>query len=199
MAFHDTRLPENIERGAKGGPEWNTTVIEMISGREQRNVEWALPRSSWDVGYSVLDQNDYQTVLRFFYARRGMAHAFRFKDWTDYSVAGQQIGVGDGINADFQVVKIYADTVLPFTRTITKLVAGSLVVYDNAGVVPSGDYTVSATGLITFDTPPVAAHVISVDFEFDVPVRFDVDKIDLVIDWVELADITGLRIREIRE
>ena len=40
MAFHNVQLPEEVERGAQGGPQFKTTVFTLSSGYEKRNVEW---------------------------------------------------------------------------------------------------------------------------------------------------------------
>jgi len=38
MAFHEVRFPDNISRGARGGPERRTQVVELVSGDEERNA-----------------------------------------------------------------------------------------------------------------------------------------------------------------
>ena len=38
MAFHEIRFPDNISRGARGGPERRTQVVELASGDEERNA-----------------------------------------------------------------------------------------------------------------------------------------------------------------
>jgi len=92
MAFHDTRLPVDIERGALGGPGFKTTVTPLGSGKEQRNIDWARIRSEFDVGYGLMDQDSVileatiDALLAFFYTREGKAHTFRFKDWSDFKI-----------------------------------------------------------------------------------------------------------------
>ena len=41
MAFHEVRFPDNISRGARGGPERRTQIVELASGDEERNASWA--------------------------------------------------------------------------------------------------------------------------------------------------------------
>ena len=38
MAFHEVRFPDNISRGARGGPERRTQVVELAYGDEERNA-----------------------------------------------------------------------------------------------------------------------------------------------------------------
>lgn len=43
MAFHEVRFPDNISRGARGGPERRTQIVELASG-DERNASWANSR-----------------------------------------------------------------------------------------------------------------------------------------------------------
>ena len=36
MSFDEVRLPTNVEKGAVGGPMFNTTVLELTSGPSNR-------------------------------------------------------------------------------------------------------------------------------------------------------------------
>ncbi len=96
MAFHDTRLPVDVERGALGGPGFKTTVTPLGSGKEQRNIDWARTRAEFDIGYGLMDQDSVlleatiDALLAFFYTREGKAHTFRFKDWSDFKIGDWQ-------------------------------------------------------------------------------------------------------------
>lgn len=209
--FHNIRLPENIERGAEGGPRFKTSVIILSSGKEQRNVEWVKSRGEWDIGYSVQTSVEYQEILNFFYNRRGRAYGFRFKDWSDYKTVDAPLGnvvitgvdgvTGDSIYAtrDFQLIKRYSDFGTPYDRTITKPVEVSLIV-KVAGVVVT--HTVSPEGVVTIpnkQTPPYTQDdAVTATFEFDVPVRFDIDNLDINLEWIELGNISGINIVEIK-
>lgn len=209
MAFHDVRFPLCIELGAKGGPRFRTTVIGLGSGHEKRNIEWARVRSAWDVSSGVKTKADMAEMIAFFYARQGRAHAFRFRDWSDYQLgsvsAPLTVAVGDGGTVAFPLVKRYTSGAYYFARKITRPVVGSVVVTTNES--PSRSYTVDYnTGIITFTTPPGSGATISAYGEFDVPVRFDQDELD--IDQVIITDvptiddvlhIPSIRIVEIRE
>ena len=49
MAFHEIRFPDNISRGARGGPERRTQVVELASGDEERNASWVNSRRRYAV------------------------------------------------------------------------------------------------------------------------------------------------------
>ena len=106
MAFHEIRFPDNISRGARGGPERRTQVVELASGDEERNASWANSRRRYDVAYGIRRADDLAAVVAFFEARNGRLYGFRYKDWADYksslpslviSPTDQQIGTGTGI------------------------------------------------------------------------------------------------------
>ena len=213
-SFDDVRLPDDIEQGAVGGPNFQTTVIAMSSGREQRNQDWAEARGEWNIAYGISDKADYQVTQAFFFARRGRSRGFRFKDWADYEF-DEIIGVGStttttttvlGVTTtttthanDFPLVKTYElGGPHPYVRAITRPVASSLKVYLGAVLQTSG-WSLTSGHIIHFDTPPADGVLVRVKGEFDVPVRFDTDKFELTLDWVEAGAVQGLAIVELRE
>lgn len=201
MAFHDVQLSVDVERGAKGGPRFQTTVIGFGSGFEQRNQEWQFARGEWDLSYGIQTKDDYTDLIAFFAARRGRAHAFRFKDWSDFEATTVVIGTGDAAETDFQIVKLYTDIASTYTRNITRPIENTLTVFlDGAPQIGGGtDYTLNALGIVSFNSPPGGSVVVTATYEFDLPVRFDIDKLDVKLEWYnagELPDITILEIRE---
>jgi len=180
--FDEVQFPPDISYGAKGGPECSTDITEMFSGKEQRNINWSQPRAKYTVSHGVKTQAQLDDLIAFFRVRQGRAIGFRFKDWTDYQAFAQNLGTGNGVITQFQLVKKYTSSTT-ITRTILKPVNnGTLKIYLNAVLQSSGftmDYT---TGIVTFTTAPGAGVVVTADFEFDVPVRFDTDYLDPSID-----------------
>ncbi|HHI89232.1 MAG TPA: TIGR02217 family protein [Hellea balneolensis] len=176
MAFHDVSFPLSLAKGASGGPMRRTEIVTLASGAEQRNAPQADSRRRYDVGVGVRSLADLQTLLAFFEARRGQLHGFRFRDPFDHSAKAEQIGIGDGIQTDFQLVKTYQDAAGAWVRTITRPVAGTVAIYED-GTPAQGVSVDTNTGLVSFNTPPASGKVLTADFEFDVPVRFDTDHI----------------------
>jgi uncharacterized protein (TIGR02217 family) len=76
-------------------PEFATTVVATGAGHERRNVNWSEARGRWDVASGLKKQAQIDQLIAFFPARRGKAHGFRFKDWTDHKATGQLLGTGD--------------------------------------------------------------------------------------------------------
>jgi len=123
---------------------------------------------------------------------------FRFKDWSDYKVESVQIGVGDDSTTEFQLVKIYSSGPVAVSRDITKPVAGSVDIYVDSILQSSGVSVDTATGIVTFTTPPAMDEVITADFEFDVPVRFDTDEMAVSMDSFDAGNWSSIPLIEVR-
>ncbi len=178
MFFTEERFPEDISYGARGGPEFSTDIIISKNGYEQRNVNWSDARVRYDVSHGVKTKKQMLALISFFRARRGMGYGFRFKDWADYQAVNQQIGTGDGLNKEFQLIKNYLDS----SRVINKPVEGTVSIFWDDDKFTSEyviDYT---TGKVLFDTAPLTSCVIRADFEFDIPVRFNTDYLSISLD-----------------
>ena len=207
MAFHEVRFPDNISRGARGGPERRTQIVELASGDEERNASWANSRRRYDVAYGIRRADDLAEVVAFFEARNGRLHGFRYKDWADYKSAlpsqaitatDQQIGTGTGSLQTFQLAKRYTSGAQTWVRTIAKSVAGTVRVALGMVEQLSGWTVDTTTGLITFTTAPANGVIVRAGFEFDVPVRFDSDTLDVTLDFERLGSITAIPLLEIR-
>ena len=211
MAFHDVRLPDDVERGATGGPGFSTTIIPLSSGFERRNQNWEAARLRWDIGYGLMDregnvnQADFSEVLAFFYARRGRLHSFRFKDWTDFELDRQQIGTTDGADATWQVYKRYTSGGVNYDRDLTAIVSASHSVWVNNVAIVNGagasQYQINlTTGVITLGSTLAAQSgtAIEVACEFDVPVRFDLDQLDLNAVLYNAASVPSIPVIEDR-
>lgn len=203
ITIDNTRMPEDIERGASGGPNWSTTVTETDNGRDTTNQNWDYPLRIFDVSYPIQERDNIDDVINFFNARRGRAYGFRFKDWSDFTVTTGAIGTGDGVETDFQLVKVYPDDVRPLTLPITRPVDGTLLVYVNGALQTEGggdDYTVDYnTGIVTFNSAPTDTHPITATFEYDIPARFDTDGLNLTIDFYDAISAGSLIVKEVRE
>ena len=207
MAFHEVRFPDNISRGARGGPERRTQIVELASGDEERNASWADSRRRYDVAYGIRRADDLAAVVAFFEARNGRLHGFRYKDWADYKSAlpsqaitatDQQIGTGTGSLQTFQLAKRYTSGTQTWVRTIAKPIAGTVRVALGMAEQLSGWTVDTTTGVITFTAAPAGGVIVRAGFEFDVPVRFDSDTLDVTLDFERLGSITAIPLLEIR-
>ncbi len=196
---------------ARWGPERRTDVVVLGSGYEERNSRWADSRRSYNAGYGVKSLNDLHAVIAFFEERRGRLHAFRWKDPGDWksglpdavtTALDQVIGTGTGALSAFQLKKTYGSAFSPWTRDIKKPVTGTVKIAV-AGVVKTlgTQFTVDpSTGIVTFLAGNIPANGASVTagFEFDVPVRFDTDKLEVNVSGFHHGAIPNVPIVEVR-
>jgi len=183
MAFIETRFPTDIAYGSAGGPEYSTDIVITHGGYEKRNANWAAARARYNVAHGVKTQAQLDTLIAFFRARKGRADGFRFKDWSDYQAVDEYLGEGDGQNTEFQLQKHYTSGSVTEVRAISKPVSGTLQVYID-GVLQAGSaYNASySNGIVEFDEAPQEGAIITASFEFDVPVRFDTDRLSATLD-----------------
>ena len=211
MSFHEVRFPTAISRGAQGGPERRTDVVVLGSGREERNSRWADSRRVYNAGYGIATLDDLHEVIRFFEERRGRLYGFRWKDHADWKscppqgepgALDQGIGTGTGTTAVFQLSKTYGSSYAPWTRIITKPVAGTVKVAVAGVVRAEGTHYVidAATGLVTFLAGhlPAAGAAVTAGFAFDVPVRFDTDRLEVSLTGFGSGAIPNIPVIEVR-
>lgn len=198
MAFHDVRFPTDISYGSSGGPGYATDVIVTAGGHEQRNINWAQARARYNVAHGVKTQAQLDTLIAFFRARQGRAHGFRFKDWMDFEAAGQLIGTGNAAQQQFQLVKTYSSGGVSESRDIHKPVDGTVSIYFDTVQQLSGWSVDTATGTVSFDTPPGSGISITADFTFDVPVRFDTDRLSARLDDYGVRSWNDIPLVEVR-
>ena len=203
--FHDIRFPFPVSLGAVGGPERRTEIVTLESGREERNSPWADSRRRYEAGPGVRSLDDVHTLLAFFEARHGRLHGFRFRDPLDNrscapseapTATDQVIGTGDGATTEFALVKTYASGAQGWTRRIHKPVAGTVLAAVDAVATPVA--VDLAAGLVVFDTPPAPDSVVTAGFAFDVPVRFDTDRLDIALDTVGAGAAPSIPLIELR-
>lgn len=193
-SFVEVQFPTDISMGAKGSPEFKTTVVVTANRAEQRVAQWDQPLRKYDIGLGMRTKAQAQACQAFFYARQGKAIGFRFKDWLDYEITVAEDTV-ELTALTFQIVKRYTSGGVTMIRNITKPVTGTVRVW-NAGVEVLAGWTVdTTTGIITFGADP--AYTPSVLCEFDVPVRFDTDEFPFIYTGIDWYDLTGLGVVEI--
>ena len=142
-------------------------------------LEYEFLRDYQGVAESMPKQGltDLETVVGFFCARLGSYDSFLLDPSIltgrdgDNRVPGVQIGVGDGVTTAFQLVRNYGTF-----QDIVEAPRGTASIFANGAPVASG-WTQSATGLITFATPPATGVKITAAFIWAWRVHFSEDTI----------------------
>ncbi|MGV6812472.1 MAG: phage distal tail protein, Rcc01695 family [Brevirhabdus sp.] len=209
MPFHEVRFPASLSFGSVGGPERRTEIVTLANGFEERNTPWAHGRRRYDAGLSLRSLDDVETLIAFFEARQGQLFGFRWKDWADFKSCApsrtpahddQVIGTGDGESVTFQLRKHYRSGAQSYERPIAKPVKGSVRIGLEGGEVAEGvGFEVDlSTGQVTLDTAPYAGAEVTAGFEFDVPVRFDTDRIQTSVASFQAGDVPNVPVVEVR-
>ena len=209
-SFHEVRFPVAVSFGATGGPERRNEIVALTSGRERRNLRFAQSRRHFDAGTGVRSLADLYEIVAFFEARRGSLHGFRFRDPFDMkscspdgapAPADQLLGVGDGTTTGFQLVKRYGSGDDAYARAIRKPVEGTVRV-TVAGVEKANpaDFSVDHhTGVVMFEPGaiPGDGQKVRAGYEFDVPARFDTERIAISLSAFKAGQIPSIPIVEI--
>jgi uncharacterized protein (TIGR02217 family) len=209
MSFHEVRFPANLSFGSTGGPERRTEIVTLANGFEERNTPWAQSRRRYDAGLGLRSLDDVAALIAFFEARRGQLYGFRWKDWADFKsckpsarvgAQDQVLGAGDGAQREFVLAKTYDPLGTAFRRPILKPVAGTVqVAVAGDAKVEAVDYALDpATGQLTFVEPPDVGAVVTAGFEFDVPVRFDTDRIAVSVASFQAGEVPSVPVVEVR-
>lgn len=204
MAFDEVRLPARLAFGSTGGVERRTEVVTLGSGHERRSTPWSMGRRRYLIGAGLRSLDDMAELTAFFEARRGRLRGFRFRDFADFkscapggvvSPTDQVLGEGDGSRVRFQLTKSYGDA----ERVIAKPVAGSVQVAVDGEALAPGAFAVDAvTGEVALGAAPEHGATVTAGFEFDTPVRFDADRIEITLESFGAGRLVAVPLIEVR-
>lgn len=177
----DELLPSlpGLEWGTIKVPKFRTQVQRAASGRELRASFYSTPLYEFELSYQFLRwryaHRELQALLGFMCNRRGQFDSWLFQDMNDCFAGNELVGTGDGVTTTWQLYR----TVLGSTWKEPVRELGDLVFHNTPwawdGTTPMwgsgsdpmwppdpefGDYTISATGQVTFVTPPPAGQTI---------------------------------------
>jgi uncharacterized protein (TIGR02217 family) len=209
MSFHEVRFPASLSFGSLGGPERRTDIVTLANGFEERNTPWAHSRRRYDAGLGLRSLDDVERLIAFFEARQAQMYAFRWKDWADFrscrpsgSLApdDQVIARADGVTRVFQLIKTYRSGDQAYARPIAKPVLGTVTLAIEGTQLYEGvDFEVDlTTGVVSLTEAPTLGLEITAGFEFDVPVRFDTDRIATSVASFQAGEVPRVPVLEVR-
>lgn len=150
-------------------PEFTTLIQRAASKRELRASLTAYPLYTIDLSFPVLTQADVETLCGFFMARRGAFDSFLFSDPADNSVAAKQFAVGDGVTTQFQLTRNFGN----FAEPCENIKSISTIKING---VPTIDYTLGGTGIVTLASPPADGAELTWSGSFYMRCRFAEDS-----------------------
>ena len=202
----ETRLSRDIEVGARARPRYATDVIRTEGGFEFRVPRWRYPLFTFEFNLEPGDESDEehdlgeQSLREFidlWHCAGGRDETFLFRHWGDYRGTDELIAYGDGDTTEFQLYRVYTSGLVTRQRKITRPTAGTVTAKVNG--VPTAITVDTETGLITFGAAPAALSEIHATFQFDLPVRFDDDSLELVALMAGLDQPMNIVLAEVRE
>jgi hypothetical protein len=130
-----------------------------------------------DCGIAIEDSGpELQAIAGFFAQTQGQAGPFWLSPPDLADVAGQALGIADGVTTSFPLVRGFGSYSEPVPGT-----SGVTAIYENGALVPSAFYTVTSgyQPAVVFATAPAAGLAISADFGLLWLCRFADDILDL--------------------
>jgi uncharacterized protein (TIGR02217 family) len=178
-------------------PKWSTKIQTATSGKETRLGLWSYPIWEYTIGYGYLRSSstaELQTLAGFYNARQGAYDSWLFTDPDDNAVVAQSFGTGDGATASFQLARAlggYNEPVLALNGTPAIYKAGTL---QAAGT----NYSISATGLVTFVSPPANGNALTWTGSYYWRCRFLDDHITLEKFMASLWELKTLKFQSVK-
>jgi len=170
----------------------NTIIQQADSGAEYRTQRYQYPLYEFDIEIPVLQQVDRQTLEGFFIQQGGPFLPFYFSYDNDNAVTNQAFGSGDGTTAQFQLTNVYG----PYWKEPVGGVNGTPTIYV-AGVATT-PASITASGLVTFSSPPAAGAALTWTGQYFYLVRFKEDQLELEQFMSAVYDATTITLRTFR-
>jgi uncharacterized protein (TIGR02217 family) len=198
--FYEINFPDSVAFSSVSSLFFDTNIVKSKNNTEQRSPNLNFSMSSFRLSAPLKNKPEIEEIITLFKIVKGKLGGFRFKDWLDYKVENQIIGIGDGENCTFQIKKTYQLQSYFTMRDISKPAQGTVKVFLNYlecnHLLQSIDHT---KGLVTFASPPSEGSIITVNCEFDIPVRFKDDCLNITMLGKNSYEIKDLELIEIKD
>lgn len=164
-----------LDWNASRSPEFSTQAKRAVSGKELRGAFRQYPLWNFNLSYNVLrddlENNELRALAGFFLVRKGMFDSFLYTWEADSTVTDQGFGIGDGVTTSFQLVRSFGGFVEPVQNV------NAITSIKKAGAVQTNpaNYTIDATGWVTFAAAPAAGAVLTWSGSYYYRVRFLID------------------------
>ena len=165
-----------VDVAIKRSTIYATKVQTSASGKELRATFQATPIYKWDLKMNFLRQAGYNTATdevaqlgQLFVNLKGAWDSFLFTDTVDNTVTLRNFGTGTGALTTFQLCDGLGVPIYDLNGTASIYVNGVLKTVTT-------DYSISATGLVTFVAAPANTYPLTWSGSFYRRVRFDGDE-----------------------
>lgn len=186
--------------------EFNSTFQEAITGKTSTSTFTKYPTIEWDLNYELLNQaaalDDLRKIIGLFNQQQAGATYFLYIDPAFNTVSQEVFFVGDGSTKKAQLKAQYGVAGGPGLPEIIQSLQSptTVVVRDiTAGVtlVQGTDYTIGATGMISFTSAPATNHQIAWTGSFYYLCKFIPDNIDPEQFMQQFWSLQSIRFRSV--
>lgn len=157
--------------------EWSTPKADSLSGKSIRYANWTFPKRHFTLTINVMRTAaafiEWQTFEGFFNLVQGAFGPFAYDDPNDDTAVNQGFGQGDGVTTAFQLTRALAVGV----SAEPVFLVNTLSAINVAGT-PTSAYSISAYGLVTFNTPPALGAALTWSGTYWWACQFDEDTMD---------------------
>jgi len=185
---------------------WKTDVVDYDTGKEQANQVWSRPKRFWTLPYNVMLRKYRDKLIELFDRAHGGYNIFLFEDPYDYECALTECSItAIAAQTEFQLIKTYYGSESEtWDENKTRIQPGSIfppiVKVDNVEKTEDVDYTLDDdTGIVTFGAAPGAEAVITANYRFYYPVRFNTDEYEETTIYQSIFSMGDIPIKEIIE
>lgn len=183
-------IPACEAYGWEGGPEHKTRIVQLRSGRENRNAEWVQPQHFFSLPFVNISQSQYAPIKQMHMNRRGRWGVFLYRDRSDEFADDETFAVAEAGQTEFQLGKWSIIDGVSYYRHVYAIYSpgpdGEAVEFPVALTVdgtPAGTHAVDRDrGVVIFDTPMVGGEILAWSGRFSLWVRFDNDRLPFSID-----------------
>lgn len=149
----------------KKSPAWSISTQLTVSGKEIRFGQASMPRWRFTLSFSYFSKTDLEKLLAFYHAVRGNKDSFLFMDESDHEAMDQNLGIGDGVQTDFQLCRVMDNLKFPIKAPIQV----RSVRVNGVDV----RYNLQPNGVIRLSSAPAIGRIVTASFQFHYVVRFD--------------------------
>jgi uncharacterized protein (TIGR02217 family) len=167
---------------------WETKIQKYGSGKRKTLSRWSYPEWTLECSYTCLDQEEIEYAAGFFAMVRGQHQPFFWLDMEDYHQEKVRIGVGDGINTGFQLVRNFKDL---FVEPVYGVVNGTLQIFADAELINA---PLKEDGWVEFMIPPASGKIITATFDYYWRVAFESDDFDWTNFWYGFYKLNKIKL-----
>lgn len=175
--------------------QWKSGYQEALSGKQSTITYRTFPLVHYELTYNLLrdvgapgfsgSTSEIKQIVGLHNLMRGRWDSFLYTDPEFNTITSANaaqygsFGTGDGTTLVFQLVATYQNSGGPGQAELIQNLNGTPVLYDNGSTISAANYSIGATGIVTFGAghAPVSGHALTWSGSWYNRCRFDEDAI----------------------